>query len=149
MILWAEDEHEAAKVAQWAAMRIPHLGDGGFGPCQAAAIGRQGRTAAVVVFHAWDREPRTLQVSIAADSPLWASRATLAALFRYAFVRAGAEVLWSAMPNDNTRAIKFNTGIGFKREAVLRHRFGPKRHAVITSMTRQEWQRSIYFMGNP
>ncbi|RVT90717.1 hypothetical protein EOD42_23230 [Rhodovarius crocodyli] len=140
MILWAEDENEAAKVAQWAALRIPHVSS--FGPCQAAAVERHGRTAAVVVFHDWQDVGRSLQVSIAAETPLWASRATLAGLLRYAFVRAGAEVLWSAMPSDNVRAIKFNTGIGFKREAVLRRRFGPKRHAVITSMTRQEWQRS-------
>ena len=60
----------------------------------------------------------------------------------HVFITAGANKLWTAMPHTRERAIRFNLGIGMKREAVLRHHFGPKAHAVICSMMRDEWARS-------
>jgi RimJ/RimL family protein N-acetyltransferase len=45
------------------------------------------------------------------------------------------------MSSTNPRVIDFNLAIGFKREATLREHFGPKDHAVITSMLRPEFRR--------
>lgn len=143
MITFARTDAEKQALREWAGSRIPHVGRDGFDPgAQCAAVFRGQRLAAVVLFHEWQPRSLTLQCSMAADTPLWASRAVLRGLFHYAFVVAGANKLWTAIQHTNERAIRFNVGIGLKREAVLRHQFGPKVHGVICSMLRDEWARS-------
>ena len=39
------------KLARWAADRIPHVGDAGFGPCEALGVALGNRLLAVWVFH--------------------------------------------------------------------------------------------------
>lgn len=143
MIVFARTDAEKQALREWAGSRIPHVGRDGFDPgAQCAAVFRGDLLAAVVLFHDWQPMARTLQCSMAADTPLWASRYALRGLLAYAFITAGASKLWTAMPHTSERAIRFNLGIGMRREAVLRHHFGPKVHAVICSMLRDEWARS-------
>ena len=143
MIVFGRTDATRQALREWAGSRIPHVGRDGFDPgAQCAAVIRDGALAAVVLFHDWQPGARTLQCSMAADTPLWASREALRGLLAYAFVTAGASKLWTAMPHTSERAIRFNVGIGMRREAVLRHHFGPKVHAVICSMLRDEWARS-------
>ncbi|MFC3231267.1 hypothetical protein ACFOGJ_28725 [Marinibaculum pumilum] len=142
MLVFAQGEAENRGLAAWTAARIDHV-DGFAPPCQCAAVtDAAGRVVAGIVFHDWQPAAGTLQLSMAAESPAWASRAVLAALFRYAFVTNGAAKLWTATPHRSERALRFNLGIGMRREAVLRHQFGPGRHAVICSMLAREWRRS-------
>lgn len=143
MIIFARNDAERQALREWAGSRIPNVGKDGFDPgAQCAAVIRNGALAAAVLFHDWQPGARTMQCSMAADTPLWASREVLRGLFAYVFITAGANKLWTAMPHTRERAIRFNLGIGMKREAVLRHHFGPKAHAVICSMMRDEWARS-------
>lgn len=131
-------------LAGWAALRIPHVGTAGFGPCWAAGVVRRNELAGVVVYHDFQPATGTVQVSVAAESPAWASRDVVAALLRLPFAgKLGAPIrkVWSAMASGNERAIRFNLGIGFTREAVLRHHFAHGVHAVITSMMHREWVR--------
>lgn len=144
-LYWPRDARENDALAQWCGRRIEHVGADGFGPCQAVAVLRDRHVAAVVVFHDWQDQARTLQASIAADSPRWAGRDALAGIFGYAFEVARANKLWAASPHNAERALRFNKGIGLKPEATLRHHFGPKVHAVICAMLRSEWQRSRWF----
>ncbi len=135
---------ENNRIAAWTAARIPHVA--GFAPpfrC-ALAMARDGPIAGFV-FHDWQAEAGTLQLSMAADSPRWAARGTLAGLFRYAFRTNGANKLWTATPHLSARALRFNRGIGLRQEAVLRHQFGPGSHAVICSMLAREWRASRWF----
>ena len=147
MLIFAATPEEAQAVEGWIVPRIPHMHGGSFGLCMAAGVVRRGVMVAGVVFHEWQPEYRTLQLSMAADSPRWATADVLGGLFRYAFVTAGANKLWTATPHTNTRALRFNHGIGMKQEATLRHHFGPKSHAVVCSMMAAEWQRYIWFNG--
>ena len=141
-LYWPRDARENEALAQWCGRRISHVGDAGFGPCQTAAVLRDGHVAAVVVFHDWQDQARTLQASIAADTPRWAGREVLEGIFSYTFKVAGANKLWAASPHNEARTLRFNKGIGLKPEATLRHHFGPKIHAVICAMLRSEWQHS-------
>lgn len=130
-----------AEVAQWVLERIPHVRT--FGACAAIGVGNPetGKLYAGVVYH--DHEPtfETMQVSIAAVNPMWATRRTVHNLLRYPFEQVGVHVLWSVMRSDNARALKTNQHIGFKREAVLGHRFGKGVHAIVTRMTAPEYRR--------
>jgi RimJ/RimL family protein N-acetyltransferase len=128
----------------WAAARIPHVGAAGFGPCWAAGVVRGNVLAAVVIYHDWQPEAGTVQVSVAADTPRWASREVLAALLGLAFnggLGSPIRKVWSAIASPNERALRFNAGIGFTREAVLRHHFAPRVHAIIASMMHSEFRR--------
>jgi RimJ/RimL family protein N-acetyltransferase len=130
-------------LAKWAARRIPHVGDAGFGPCDAVGIAtgfsRDDKLLAVVVYH--DLVYDTCQLSCAAASPRWASPSTIRALLSVPFEQWGCRKVWTATPSSNVRALRFNEGIGFRREAVLRHHFAQKQHAVICSMMRSEYER--------
>jgi RimJ/RimL family protein N-acetyltransferase len=149
MLIFGHDKALAA----WAAVHIAHVGDAGFGPCVAIGIGSgtgaDDEVYGVAVFHDWQKVAKTLQVSLAARSPRWATPSTLRALLHYVFVQAGANKLWMAIPDDNSRAIRFNLGIGMTREAVLRHHCGWNRHAVILSMIEPEYRVSRWTLPLP
>lgn len=136
--------HLTDELAAWAARRIPHVGEGGFGPCWAVGVARGGELAAVVVLHDFQPGCGTVQLSCAADTPRWASKQVVGAILGAAFSgKLGAPVrrVWTATPSTNERAIRFNRGIGFVREAVLREHFATKVHAVVCGMMRREWER--------
>lgn len=136
--------HLTEELAAWAAARIEHVGADGFGPCWAVGVARGKALAAVVVFHDWQPALGTVQLSCAAVTPRWASRAVVRAILGAAFggaLGASARKVWTATPAGNERAVKFNLGVGFKREAVLREHFGPKVHAVICGMMARDFRR--------
>jgi RimJ/RimL family protein N-acetyltransferase len=145
-------DHSEA-LAAWAAARIPHVGAAGLGPCTAIGVASgddaDDELYAVAVFHDWQKAAKTLQVSMAARSPRWATQGTIRALLHYVFEQAGANKLWVAIPDNNSRAIRFNLGIGMVREAVLRHHCGWNRHAVILSMIEPEYRASRWASPRP
>jgi RimJ/RimL family protein N-acetyltransferase len=145
MLEFASGPDETSAMSAWVAERIPHMNGGGFGPCVAGGVLRDGALVAGVVFHDYHPQYETMQVSIAADRPNWATRPVLRAMFQYPFGQLGVNLLWAAMPHDLPDVHAFNGRLGFKKEATLRHRYGRKRHAVIASMTRGEWKRSPWF----
>lgn len=132
-------------LAKWAAGYMPHVDDAPefpFGPCQCVGIAREGERGllAVVVFHDFQPQYRTTQISMASRTPLWAKPTTVARLLAIPFETFGSELVWCVIPHTNERALRFNKGIGMKRApGDLRHMFGPGIHAVHVSMTRKEW----------
>lgn len=147
MIYYPRNSLENQALAEWCADRIPHVRGGDFGPCQSMAVMQGEAVRAVVVFHDWQPRFATMQCSMAANTPKWATRENLAALLFYVFQTAGANKLWTAIPHDAARVLRFNKGIGLKPEGTLRCHFGHKRHAVICSMLRAEWERSRWHLG--
>ena len=130
-----------AEVAAWVSEKIPHMFGGDFGPCSAIGITSQDRLIAGVVFHEYQPEYGTIQMSLAAISPMWARRKTIGDFLAYPFYQLGVYKVWTATPRDNEPALKVNEHAGFKREAVLAHHFGRKRHAVICRLLRPDYQR--------
>lgn len=132
-----------APVAQWAADRIDHVSSHrGFGPSSAiGVISDTGRLIAGVVYHDWQPEARSIQISMAADSPIWARREVIRDLLAYPFLQLECLRVWTAIPLDNWKAIRINEHIGLKREATLAWGFGRKRHAAIFRMLRPDFDR--------
>lgn len=137
-------------LARWASAHIPHVAEDAFGPCQAIGVASgndaDAKLYAVIVYHDWNQRARTVQISAAATSPRWATPGTLRALLHYPFMQMGVYKVWLAIPQGNDRALRFNLGIGMKQDAVLRHQLGPRRHAVIVSMTYDEYRKSRWFV---
>lgn len=139
-------------LADWARKHIPHMRRD-FGPCRAigVAAGSEEQSAfyAAVVYHNYVENAEgwhIIEVSIASISARWAQKGIIRALLSVPFEQYGVGKMYSIMAQENTRAIKFNKGIGFTQEAVLRHHFGRGRHGVVTSMLDKEYFR-IYGDG--
>ncbi|HAC57210.1 MAG TPA: hypothetical protein DCF73_02500 [Rhodobiaceae bacterium] len=94
-----------------------------------------------VVYHDYQPEYGTIQLSMASDNPMWARRRIINGLLAYPFHQVGVNKIWTATPHDNELALRVNRHIGFKPEATLAHHFGMKRHAVICRMLRTEYDR--------
>ena len=129
-------------VAAWVANRIPHMQGGTFGPCRAIAVlTDNGKMIAGVVYHDFQLYAQTVQLSMAADSPLWARKPVIAGLLHYPFEQLGVFKVWTATPEANDKALKVNKHIGFRKEAMLAHHFGKGNHAVICRMLRPEFKK--------
>lgn len=102
-------------------------------------IDSHGKPLAGIVFHSYVPEYGTIEISMAAESPRWATRNIVKQLLAYPFIQLGVRKVWTATPLKNERAIKFNKGIGFKQEAVLAHHYGDD-HAVICRMFRKQYE---------
>lgn len=94
-----------------------------------------------VIFNQWDPEYSTIQVSVAADTPKWATRNVIREILGYAFSEININKVWCLMASTGLRAQRFNAGIGFTREAVLRHHLGQGTHAILTSMMAEEYRK--------
>ena len=134
-LIFGQDE----AIAGWVARTIPHVGSTGFGACRAVGVAVGGKPVAGIVYHDYQPDHRTVQISMASTSPLWAKRSTIRALLAVPFEQYSVYKIWTAIPADNERAIRFNRGIGMKSEGTLRHQFGRKRHAVIFGMIYEEY----------
>ena len=141
--------HDEA-LAKWCAARIPAVGEYGFGNCKAVGVvsgndpaDLSAKMLAVIVYHEYMPHLGTCQISFAAASPKWATRQTVRTLLAVPFLQYKVRKVFTVTPSDNERALRLNAGLGFTREATLRHHYGKRRHAVIYSMManefRQKW----------
>lgn len=128
MLVYGED----AYVAAWTADLIPHVSD--FGPCTALGVASGDRLIAGVVYHDYQPMFDTIQLSMAAVSPMWAKKENIRGLLKYPFEQLNCYRVWTATPIDNDPALKVNAHIGFKKEAISHSGFGKNRHAVIMRM---------------
>lgn len=130
-----------AEIARWVIGHIPHMRGGDFGPCAAIGVASKNKLLAGIVYHDYQPDFRTIQLSMASEGPMWARRSTIAALLHYPFEQLGVYKVWTLTPIDNEAALRVNQHIGFKKEATLAHQFGPKRHGVVCRLTKQDYNR--------
>ena len=129
------------EVAAWVADRVEQVDVSDFLPCAAIGVATGGRLLAGVVFHDYQSKFDTMQLSMAADSPLWARREIIHQLLSYPFRQLGVHKVWTAIPLEGEAALKVNKHIGFKREAVLGHHLGPGKHCVMMRMLEPDFKR--------
>lgn len=130
-----------AIIAAWVASKIPRMTGQTF-PHGSKAIGvtRRGAIIAGIVYHNYYPEYKNIEISMAADSPMWATREVITALLRYPFIQLGCRRVTTCTPIRNKRALKFNYGIGFKKEGVIRRGYG-NQDMIICGMLRKEAER--------
>lgn len=127
---------------EWVGSRLPFVGPEGFNYTSqgwAVVSEKDGAVLAGVVYHDYYPDYGTVQVSLAAATPRWATRRTIGQLLAIPFERFGCHKIWSSILFSNRRALRFNLGIGFTREALLADYFGMDNHAIVTSLTKQAW----------
>ena len=128
------------RIEKWVASKIPAVGDKGFGPCQAVGIiGKSGAAVCGIVYHDYQPQCGTVQVSFASSNPVWARKRVVAKLLYTPFVTWGVGKVWAAIPHTSDRTIRLAIALGFRKEATLRRQFGDA-HAVIVGMLNHEYQ---------
>tara|TARA_R110000744_G_scaffold100436_1_gene193773 strand:- start:902 stop:1369 length:468 start_codon:yes stop_codon:yes gene_type:complete len=137
MLVYGHDE----KIAKWTADLIPHVSS--FEHYIGIGYTSNDRLIAGFIFNDYHSEFGTIQLSMAAISPMWARKEVMAEVLRYPFDQLGCYKVFTATPVDNVKAIKVNAHIGFKREAILAHQFGKKRHCVMMRMLRPDYDRLL------
>ena len=133
---------------KWAAMRMPHMAEHGFGPDSVPVAVVKGtgahdaRLLAVVIFNTFNAQAKSIQISCASDSPMWAHPETLRELLRYPFEQLGCFMVWTMIGCENERSIRFNRkAMGMRQHGPIPHVFGEGKHAFIMQMTRHQWAR--------
>ena len=135
-------------VAKWVAKRIPYADCASFD--QAVSIGvvdKTGKEMAGIVFHDYKPMFKTMEFSIAAETPRWVTRRLIGKLLSYPFEQVGVSKLWCATNSGNERCLRLAKGLGFIQEAILSRHFGVE-HAVILRMFAKDY-RKLYPKGVP
>lgn len=131
-------------VADWVQMQTPHVAARGFGACTAIGVAHDEVLLGGVVYHDFQPDHRSIQMSAASIDTRWligptgARKSVLQGLFAYPFVQLGCERVGMIVPKKNKRARAFCEGFGFKREGVARRGFYPD-DAILYGLLRSEW----------
>lgn len=126
------------RLTDWAKQRLPRF-EGGedFGPHVSLGIFDGEAIIAVMVVHNYNPRYKNAEISMAASTPRWATRSSIRKLLDYPFRQLGVRRVTTMIAAGNVRAIKFNEGLGFKREGLARHGYGDD-DAVILGLLVEE-----------
>jgi len=132
------------QVAEWVSRTLPD--HDGFAP-DVRALGvfnaAGSRIIAGVVYHDYQPRAKTCGMTIASESPMFATRGTIRAMLSVPFEQFGCFKVCAMTRADNVKAQRFLKNVGFVREAILRHQFGPKIHAWFYGMTKPEFDKQF------
>lgn len=111
-----------------------------FGPAQAiGVINEAGVLVAGVVYHNYDPDCLSVEMSFAADTPKWLTRKLICELLGYPFNALGINRVNACTPVTATDALRFIERFGFRREGVATDGFGPGCNAIISRLLKREW----------
>lgn len=129
-------------IAEWVAVRSPYAAiknASDFGLYRAIGVEVDGKLEAGVVYNNYRPVYRTIDASVAADSPKWASRSILRGILSVPFDDLCVNRVTAVIGHTNERAQRFVKGIGFTREGCARYAFGDQ-HGVIFGMLKKEFE---------
>lgn len=137
----------ADEVAAWVGWRIPlvrkRLERGiaqPFGPAYAIGVlDRENRLVAGVVYHNWDPDCRSVELSFASDTPKWLHPSLIRELMGYAYESLQVNRVNALTPKHFKDARRFLDKFGFKREGCATDGFGPGQDAIISRLLKREW----------
>jgi RimJ/RimL family protein N-acetyltransferase len=126
-------------VARFVAAHIPHC-ERGFGTkIMTLGVVDGGRLIGGLVYHNYDPEAATIEISGAAIDPRWLTRTTLRLMHVYPFVDARCQMVVMRVSADNARLLRQLKALGYKRVTVERL-FGRDRDGVVATLTDDVWK---------
>lgn len=138
-------DHEMEKdvMGKWAIERLgdPDLTDvRDLGAYVSIGVLKDGKAICVVIYN-WYRQMKygnDFRVIIVSEDPSWCLPGVLRELFRYPFEFAGCERLTAVIRDGNERSLKLCTGLGFRREGIMRRGYNGRTNALFLGMLRSE-----------
>lgn len=134
------------RLLDWIAVRIPHLGLGHnwHGRARAIGIGEDGKILAAVAISGMDTHNWNAELSIASDTPRWATRGALKKILSYPFDQLGLGRVTAVCLSSNARAINLNRKLGFKEEGRMRRAAGDD-DVIIMGLLKEEAERWLSY----
>lgn len=102
-------------------------------------LDRDGRMVAGMVFHNWNPDAETIEVSGAALTPRWATRTVLREMARYAF--SFAQMGYARTDPDNAPVLRLLRAAGADVHTIPRMRGRTASEAIVT-LTAEAWAQS-------
>jgi RimJ/RimL family protein N-acetyltransferase len=114
--------------------------DRGFGNCRAiGVIDSDGRLTGGVVYHNWQQQAGTIEMSSAATTPRWLNRIVLDAIYRYPFEIAGCQMTIMRVSSRNTRLHRQFDALGMSKYRIPRL-YGREEDGIIFTLTEEQWR---------
>lgn len=117
MIVYPANVRENEALKAWLAEKLFDYRPGTGTVC--VGVERHKRLCCVVAWDNWTG--MDMEVAIAASSPLWATRQTIATLLAYPFLQVKVQRITAKVYKSNKRSRRFVEGLGFKHEGTHRH----------------------------
>lgn len=136
MTLPVYGEHE--KVSRFVAELLNFPRD--FGNCVAIGFENQGLVAGVV-FHNWNPEAATIELSAASIHRRWLSKANLRRIFSYPFDQIGVQLCVARTSEKNKRVRRIWKALGAKETIIERLRGEHEGEAILT-LTKEAWDQN-------
>lgn len=129
---------------RWACEKIGYVSAERFAGCNAlGVVDGQGALGAVAIYSGYDGDFHDIEISFAMEPGFYLSRAAISMFLRYPFGQLKCARVTAATPRRATSTRQFLEKLGFKREGVLRRRFGTD-DAVVYGILAKEWARSVF-----
>ena len=96
----------------------------------------KGKLVAVVGYDNWSTA--SVEMHVASEGSNWMTKTLLANCFKYPFIHGGMKVLLGRVDEANSRAVRFNTAVGFKEVARIPNAWEGNRAMIIMAMQRNE-----------
>lgn len=126
---------DRSRVLEWAEARLP-----GIDMERAQGIGvadpKTGEMIAAAIFHNF--RGHDVEIGFAADSPRWAQRGVVRAIFDYVFNQLGCVRVTTIIAETNNRALRLNDGLGFVREGRHPNGMAPGVAAISLGMQKED-----------
>lgn len=127
-------------IGRWVSERTTDNGEIGFsGEFEAIAVMHKNVLIAGFVFHDYHPVFQTISMTLAADTPRWATRRTIQGILNYPFNELGVQRIAVMAHENNHASLRLAEGCGFKREAVLERAAG-KENIIVLRLFVEEWR---------
>ena len=133
-------------VAAWVAAHIPGC-ERGFDKPVSIGVVENERLIGGTVFHNYQPEAGTIELTAASDDPRWLTRKILAEIFGYAFGQVGVQAVMMRADPANTRLARICKAYGFTRHE-LPHMRGRGKAEAIYILTDDAWRGNGFHKEN-
>lgn len=135
-------------VGEWVSLRTSNNGELGFsGNFNAIAVVHSDRLLAGFVYHDWNPLYQTIHMTLASDTPRWASRRVIEGLLRYPFEELKVQRITVTINENNAASLRLAEGVGFKREAVIERGAGQFGNIIVLRLFVEEWRAGKFSSG--
>lgn len=129
-------------VAGFVARQIfPHGGE--FGECTAIGFAKGGELVAGFVYHNWQPDAGVIEISGAATTRDWTTKAVIRAIFEYPFDQIGCQLVVARHSVHNRRVRRIWRAFGAKEYVIPRLRGRDEAEAIAT-LTVETWRESKF-----
>ena len=127
-------------IGRWVRERTTSTGEIGFdGAYNAIGVVHKNEIVAGFIYHDWNPTYKTIQMTLAANTPRWGTRRIIEGLLHYPFVELGVQRITVLVNEKNHASLRLAEGVGFKREAVLEKAAGEYGNILVLRLFISEW----------